>query len=84
MSDKHDRTLANAAALQLGQDVLAAIGQARLEAFGWTGVAPLADRSVEVDADDSNAVPHHAVGFKPVPRPAVAVVVGAGNRITHN
>ena len=38
-----------------------AIDQARLEAFGWTGVAPLADRSVEVDADDSNAVPHHAV-----------------------
>ena len=80
MSDEDDGPLSNAAPLQLGQDVLAPVNQARLEALSRTGVAPLAHRGVEVDADHSNAVPHHAVGFQPIPGPAVAVVVGAGTK----
>ena len=82
MSNKNDRPLPDAASLQLVQDVLAPIHQARLEALGRAGVAPLAYRCVEVDADDSNPVPHHAVGFEPVTGPAVAVVVGAKDNTT--
>jgi hypothetical protein len=75
--DENDRSLPDAAFLQLLQDVFASVHQARFEALLRARVAPLRDGCIEVDPDDSNPVPHHAVSLQPIARPAEAVVVGA-------
>ncbi len=77
MSDKYYGSFADSAFLQLLQDVIASIVQTGLEALFGTGVTPLRQVRVEVDPDDANAVPHHAVVFQPVTWPTVAVVVCA-------
>ena len=80
MANKYDRSLSNSTLLQLLQDVVAPVHQARLEALLGAGVAPLAEVGVKVNSDHPDALTHHTVALKPVSGPAVAVTFSTENK----